>query len=87
MSETAAPTSPQRLLLRAALGEGDAVERAWQQWRAEIDFDDIDYASQRLVPLVRRNLIDHGVNDPLLHRMKGLHRFFWSKNQHPETQL
>ncbi|MEM6705646.1 MAG: nucleotidyltransferase family protein [Acidobacteriota bacterium] len=81
MSETAEPTSPQRLLLRAALGEGDAVERAWQQWRAEIDFDDIDYASQRLVPLVRRNLIDHGVNDPLLHRMKGLHRFFWSKNQ------
>ncbi len=78
--QTALPTEAQQHLLRAALGRGEGVEQAWKQWLAAVDFDDIDYASQRLVPLLRSNLIAHGIDHPLLPRMKGIHRFFWTKN-------
>lgn len=45
------PTPDQELLLRAALLEGPAAADAWRELRPRLNPDDIDAASQRLMPL------------------------------------
>jgi hypothetical protein len=70
-----------RLLLRAALADGGAARGAWQQWSGRSDFDSMDAASMQLIPLVAANLGRLGVEDPLLARMRGIHRYWWSRAQ------
>ena len=60
------PTPEQELLLRAALLQGEASLKAWQEWKSTLDFDHIDPGSQRLVPLLYHNLQRQGVQDPLM---------------------
>lgn len=55
---------------------------AWEQWKAATDFDDyLDNDSFRLLPLLYLNLCRHGVTDLLVHKLKGIYRFAWCKNQ------
>jgi hypothetical protein len=75
------PTAPEELLLRAALLRGRAGIAAWVQWKSQVDFDDIDSESYRLVPQLYRNLRDQGVSDPLMGRLKGIYRRTWYQNQ------
>ena len=75
-----APTAAQRLLLRAALMEGDAGRQAWEQWRREPDIERLDAGSQRLLPQLYRNVRTHASGDPLLERLKGVYRHTWSAN-------
>jgi len=75
------PTTEQSLLLRAALLKGPAAIDAWEQWAELVDFNDIDYGSQRLLPLLHRNLVDHSIQSPLMARYKGFYRRFWMSNQ------
>lgn len=77
-----APLAPEhRLLLRAAFGTPTVAKDAWQEWRHRVDFDAIDSASQRLLPLlVRRD----GViprDDSVSGRVRGLYRRTWVRNQ------
>ncbi len=77
------PTATQTLLLRAALAE-DATGAlgAWARWRDAVDFENLDYGSHRLLPLLHRNLVRHGAEPhPWFGRMKGLHRHSWVRNQ------
>ena len=55
------PTATQTMLLSAALAE-DAIEalEAWARWRDAVDFENLDYGSHRLLPLLHRNLVRHG---------------------------
>lgn len=83
---TAVPTSArpdpaQRLLLQAALKDGAAAVDAWREWVRAIAFDEMDAASQRLIPLLARNLQRLGVDHPDVGRMRGIHRYWWSRNQ------
>ena len=75
------PTPEQELLLQAALRQGETSLKAWREWKSTLDFDNIDYGSQRLVPLLYRNLQRQGVKDPLMGKFKGLYRHTWYKNQ------
>src|SRR4051812_37038860 len=77
------PQSPQaeleRLLLRAALLDGDAALDAWE--RAKRLPRHIDDAPYRPLPLLYRNLSALGVDDPDMERLKGVYRHCWSSNQ------
>ncbi len=76
------PTPLQILLLRAALLDGDAAIDAWE--RSKHVADDVrrlDEATYRLLPQLYRNLLDHGVDDPLMKTLKGVYRHSWYCNQ------
>jgi len=60
------PNDDQELLLQACLlREAKSVD-AWRQWKTNVDFDQVDPASNRLFPLLFSNLRTHEVEDPLL---------------------
>ncbi len=84
----------QILLLKAALFPPDEALTHWLQWRAgqQFDqlppttdnllpalFDPLDVDSQRLMPLVYRNLEHTG--DPLVAHLRGIYRYTWLNNQ------
>ena len=71
----------QAALIRAALFDGEDALAAWREWRAVADLDDLDAASDRLLPLLYRNLVRFGVDDPWLGRLRGIYRFHWVRNQ------
>ena len=75
------PTPSQKLLLRAALSEGDPAT-AWGEWRRSGgQIDDLDRDAQRVLPQLYRNLVDAGCDDPDRERLKGIYRHEWSSNQ------
>lgn len=75
------PSASQELLLKAALFDGQPMLDAWHEWRRKVDFEkEVEYSSQRLLPLLYQNLHQHKINDPVLQRMKGMYRKSWSKN-------
>jgi len=67
--------------LKAALLTGEEAIEAWEMWRAYNDIDSLDYGSHRLLPLLYRNLLSHGVSDPDMSRLKGVYRRTWYENQ------
>jgi Uncharacterised nucleotidyltransferase len=74
------PTDRQRLLLRAALLEGESGAEAWRELRPGFRLDDLDTASTALLPLLHRQLERRGVDDPLLPRLSGVYRRTWYVN-------
>ena len=84
MSELAphAPNELERLLLRAALLEGDPAVEAWERSKhVADDIKRLDEASYRLLPQLYRNLRSLGVDDPLMGTLKGVWRHSWYCNQ------
>ena len=75
------PTDDQELLLEAAIGSPDVARAAWSEWQEQNELDDVDFGAQRLLPLVYRHLVELGVDDPDLGRLKGLYRRSWYRNQ------
>ncbi len=75
------PNTEQTYLLNAVLKDGTDSIAAWKQWMAAIDFNDIDYGSQRLIPHLYKKLEGFGIEHPMLAYYKGLYRNFWLKNQ------
>ena len=57
------PSPRQQLLIRAAVLEGAAAVDAWQQWKHGTDGHELDVGSERLLPLVHRNLLGLGVDE------------------------
>jgi hypothetical protein len=58
------------------------MSAAFHDWRRLTDFEtDIESATFRLLPLLYHNLHNHGFQDPLMPRLKGIYRNSWSKNQ------
>jgi hypothetical protein len=74
------PTREQELLLKAALLRGNESINAWKNWADAVNFDKLDYGSQRLLPLLYRNLADQNVKHPALNIYKGFYRMTWYKN-------
>lgn len=77
------PTESQDNLLRAALLPGPAAIAAWDEWKSRNDFigSHHDLGSFRLLPLVYKNLVALGADDPFMPRLKGIYRFSWCANQ------
>ncbi|QDK77989.1 nucleotidyltransferase family protein [Spirosoma sp. KCTC 42546] len=84
----------QVLLLKAALFPANEALSCWQLWKKarRLDqsiathenllpsiFDPLDGDSQRLMPLVYRNLEKSG--DPLIPHLRGIYRYTWMTNQ------
>jgi len=68
-------------LLRATLCSGEEVARAWHEWRQRADFENLDLASYRLLPMLYGNLKANPVTDPLLPRLAGVYKRTWVENQ------
>jgi hypothetical protein len=76
------PFSPaHELLLDAILLDGEKATSAWRSWREAIDWQSIDYPSQRLLPMLYAKLAALGVEHPDMRRYKGVYRHTWSTNQ------
>jgi hypothetical protein len=75
------PTEDQVLLLRAALLEPGEAASAWARWRKANTLDDADRGSNRLFPLVYRNLPPDVLGEQDLSRLKGAYRASWFRNQ------
>jgi hypothetical protein len=84
MSEAPASARPSPdlvLLLRAALCDARIAAEAWRTWCKRASFDDMGEASMRLMPLISKNLATHGIEHELTGRLRGIHRYWWSRNQ------
>jgi len=79
--EDAWPNACQERLLQASLWEGEKARSAWEAWVDQLDFDNIDPGSYRLVPLLYKNVSALGIEHPLLPRLKGIYRNTWCRNQ------
>ena len=75
------PTPDQLLVLHAALDDPGPAREAWERWRRSVEFDDVDGGSQRLLPLVYRNLGPESFDEEVAGRLKGLYRRSWTRNQ------
>lgn len=75
------PTPLQTLLLQATLWQGPQARNAWQQWQAQIDIENLDEGSTRLLPLLLHNLKQQGIETPLAARFKSVQRYAWYRNQ------
>jgi hypothetical protein len=74
------PAGAHEALVRASILDGEAALAAWREWRRTVDFDRIDQASYRMVPLLYRNLERLRVDDPLLGTLRGIYRRTWCEN-------
>ena len=68
------PNPGQGALLRAALLDGEAARSAHAEWRKGVVLDEIDQASNRLLPLLAENLGRLGIADPDMPRLRGIRR-------------
>jgi hypothetical protein len=75
------PSRQQELLLRAAILQGQPALEAWRAWKADVELDLLEPGSQRLLPLLYQNLVAHGVQHPLLDRLRDRYRSTWVQNQ------
>jgi hypothetical protein len=84
------PTTAQLLLLRAALGDGQSAYESFTAWKKAAgyaSYDEIDFASTRLLPMVYRNLARAGHDDPWMSKLLGLHRYHWIQNASAQQRL
>jgi hypothetical protein len=77
-SEHLWPSDEQRMLLDAALLDGDRAREAFRAWRATVQLEaEFSRGSYRLLPLVYHNMLRLGVTDPVMGRLKGVYRRSW----------
>jgi hypothetical protein len=82
------PDELQTALLRVALCEPDVARREWEQLRPDLDLDDVwDAEVQRVLPLVRDNLVRAGIDDSDVPRLRGVQRRTWFENQQRIHQI
>lgn len=73
---------PQQLLLRASFIQGESAVTAWERWRSQVDLEGhVDPVSFRLLAHLGRNLAKQGVNDAMAHKLRGISRHNWCRNQ------
>lgn len=76
------PDPTHALLLGVGLHRKQSAAIAcWKQWKARVDLDDLDKSSFQIMSLVYLRLVELGIDDPDLGRIKGLHRYCWTRSQ------
>jgi hypothetical protein len=76
------PDELQSLLLHAALSGDEYADEAWARAKHVAQTPQLlDHASYRLLPQLYRNLLDAGVAEPQLAKLKGIYRHSWYSNQ------
>lgn len=75
------PTGRVALLVRAALCPPAEAARAWQDWKAARNFDDITWDEMRLLVPVAARLAELDPTSPLRPRIDGLAKQIWTRTQ------
>jgi hypothetical protein len=75
------PTGRVALLVRAALCPPAEAARAWRDWKAARNFDDITWAEMRLLVPVAARLAELDPASPLRPRIDGLSKQIWTRTQ------
>ncbi len=76
------PSREHECLLRAALWRGEDALESWREWTSQVDMDRLDVASERLLPLVYRNLRSNdAARDPAIEQLKPHYLRTWYANQ------
>lgn len=75
------PSREHECLLRAALWRGEDALESWHEWKSQVDMDRLDAASERLLPLVYRNLRSQDSRDPVIEQIKPHYLRTWYANQ------
>ena len=73
------PTPEQELLLKICVGYDPVA--SWNAWRALVAVEDLDLASQRLLPLAYEELRKAEVSHPDMERYRIVARYVWYDNQ------
>lgn len=66
-------------MLKAIVCRGEEGERAFSEWEAGVEFDEIDYLAQTLAPALYVSAGEAGYDGPLRPRLKSLYTFFFTK--------
>lgn len=69
-----------RLLLRAAFGNGSSKAVAYAQWQAGVRFDEIDFLTYRMLPLLLETSKQCGIPDKHAPVMRGVGKHIWLTN-------
>jgi hypothetical protein len=69
------------LALRAAFLQDARAIKAWHEFSARYDFDDLFPSSSELLPIVYSNLAKQGWSGPGVGKVQGLQRKIWYSNQ------
>jgi hypothetical protein len=75
------PSREQERLLRAALWRGEDALEAWHEWKSQVDIGCVDAGSERLLPLVYRNLGFRESLDPVMEKLRASYLRTWYANQ------
>jgi len=75
------PTPIQKQLLKVIVGPEDQLIENWQRWQRELDLDDVDHGSYRILPMLYHVLRKQGVTGPDLQRYHGVARKTWYTNR------
>lgn len=81
------PDTHQTLLLKAALLEGDEARACILAWTTMVDLAQVDWASQRLIPLLYENIRSQGMEPEHNDLLKGVHRYWWFRNTRNISRL
>jgi len=75
------PSLSQEWLFKSAFFNGDEALRSWRNWKEKTHIENLDRGSQRLLPLVYKNLSKQGIEDEWKGRLKSVSRKTWYQNQ------
>jgi putative nucleotidyltransferase-like protein len=88
------PTPAQEQLLRAALLSDERALEAWRAIRTQLGLDvdgratpALDAAARGVLPALYRNLLELGLEDPLLAALRSAHQSTWINNQRLITRV
>ncbi len=85
---TTRPMTPRQLmLLRATFGCREVALRSWGEWSGCESLDAVDPDSHVVLPLLHRRLTSLGVQHSDVLRLRGVQRFWWTRNQLRLRQL
>lgn len=85
------PNPAQELLLRAILWDDERAQSCWRAWRDSVAIDELDFGSQRLLPLLNERLKEWQIEHADSGRFEGVAKHTWMENQllalHAKTAL
>lgn len=76
------PNTEEESFLRLLLTDREHFRELWEAWKTTIVFDEIDFATLRLLPLLYMRLREAGItNDKYVGKIRGVYRMVWARNQ------
>lgn len=75
------PAYSYELLVRAATSDGERATSAWEQWLRGTDPARLNAGAARILPLLYYNLVQVGIQHPLVKQLGVGYRHCWAMNQ------